>query len=73
MSERYWINLSDWMKMTLDERGILCDEVEAQGFIVALDICDSIPKRPKNTRISDFEEYEGEATSMGMDSRGFNV
>lgn len=70
MSRRYWINGSTWLLMSVSVQRELQAQCRANGQELWIDFNDHAPK---NTRISDFEEYTGEAAERGLDGRGFNM
>ena len=70
MSGRYWINWSAYSLLSKAARTELRAQCGAQGMELWIDFND---RAPKNSRISDFEEYTGESADRGMDGRGFNL
>ncbi len=65
-----WIPLATWLTWTPEERGQVSQYYSAKGIKWALDL---ESHAPAHDRIGEFEEYEGEAGSRGMDHRGFNL
>jgi hypothetical protein len=67
---RYWINWSVFSRMSPATQRELRAQCKASGQELWIDFNDHAPK---NSRISDYEEYEGEAAERGLDPRGFNL
>ena len=70
MSRRYWINWSTYSLMSIAARRDLAAQLRANGQELWIDFNDHAST---NSRVGDFEEYEGEAASRGLTPRGFNL
>lgn len=58
---RYWINWSVFSRMSTATQRELRAQCKADGQELWIDFND---RAPKNSRISDYEEYEGEEAEM---------
>lgn len=63
-----WIPFKTWHSWTPEERGQVTAYYESLGHQWAIDMSED---KPKHERISDFEEYEGEAEQRRLDHRGY--
>jgi hypothetical protein len=68
---KMWISFAEWYAMTPVQRKKFSDSCGG-NYAVDLNDYTMIRGGRVSDRLSDYEEYQGEADSRGTDGRGFN-
>ena len=65
----YWIPLSLWMSWTVEQREEYRAKINLMGEELGLNCDEDKGRYPRNPRISDVEEYQGEERDIAPEPR----